>query len=308
MNDLTGPVRDVERITQRAGVPDDVATYAGLIVDRLTQNDYQIPADGRTYGAAVYVACRDEGFPLSADEVAEASGLSETAINREYKRIVDRLGISPERVSPSRCLDRYLSEFDVPERVEEEAVSLLDLGREHGLWMNRTGYVSAATALYTAAYREDYDLTQADFEKVGVGATTVRKAYPSLLSLCEDEDEDDRTSGKIVPGDETAVEDRLVEAVEEIHAQVDVPDLVLGEATEVIGNLLDEDSPDGEGTGPCPAWVYGKSPGPIAAGIYWIAASRNRFDVSQSEVADAASVHKVTVNRRVSSVRESIEA
>lgn len=299
---LSGPLRDPEEIAQRAGLSESIGSYARLILDRLEQNDYQIPADGRTYGAVVYVAARDEAEPVTAEEIADASNIPETAITRGYKRVISALDITPERVPPSSFLDRLIDEFEVPEEVGQTAVDLLSAGREAELWATRSSAVSASLALYASAVVENYDdITQQDFEAVGVSGSAVRKNYEAVVQLSDESptEEDNKIRG---PADTPG----LFEAVEAIHSKIEgVPERVLDDAREILSaverQVRDEDSPE-SGT-----WVRGKSPRPIAAGAYWIAANRNRLSVSQSEVAQAADTHKVTVNRRVGTLREEVE-
>lgn len=289
--ELTGPLKDPSRIAQRAGLPESVGDYADMILDRLREDNYQIPADARTFAATVYVAARDEGEPVTAGEIADAGGVQETAISREFRRVVEELGISPELVSPERFLDRFTEELDVPENVASTAVDLFRQGEEANLWANRTGAVSASMCLYASAVSHGYDeLTQKDFEEFGVSRTSIRKGYKQVLELLDGEEAE---SGKMNAPEDT---EALFEAVESIHDEVGVPDAVLDDARDILEQVAGDE------------WVLGKSASPIAAGAYWLAAEQNRLSVSQAEVADAADSHKVTVNRRVGAIRENTDA
>jgi transcription initiation factor TFIIIB Brf1 subunit/transcription initiation factor TFIIB len=285
--DLTGPLKDPTRIVDRADLPESVGSYASVILDRLREDDYHIPADARTYAAAVYVAARDEGQPITPGEIADASGVEERALSREYRRLVEFLDISPSLVSPSDYLSRFVEELDVSPSVAETATDLLAEGEEAGLWANRTPAVSAALSLYAASDLDDGDLTQVRFEEVGVSRTSVRKGYRDVLDLRDASEEDQ----KLDDGDLTP----LFDALDEIHAQSGFRDRVREDAADLLRDLENEE------------WILGKSPSPIAAGAYWISATANSLRLSQAEAADLAESHKVTVNRRVGSIRESVE-
>lgn len=288
--------KDPMKISEAVGLPDRVGRYADMILDRLENEDYQIPADARTYPAVVYVAARDEKEPVTAGEVAEAAGVDETAVSREFRRIVDALDINPLPDSQEEVrelveafINRFGRELDARNETVELARDLCEEGAEQGLFQNRTHAVTASLCLYAASELSGDSLTQVDFEEFGVSRTSIRKAYRPVMEIRGEASE---SSGKLSAGD---ADERLREAVEEIHEELSFPVVVLDTARDIAEEVAEQE------------WVYGKSPGPIAAGIYWIAADENRMDLSQSDAADAAGVHKVTVNRRVSTIRDSTD-
>jgi len=287
MSTVTERSKDPEAIASEVGLPDVVGRTARVYLDRLEQEDYQIPADARTYPAIVYYASRDEGKPFTAGEVAEQAGVSETAVSREFRRLVDALGHTPEHADPEAFLQRFGNELSASTETVNTALDLYREGADTGLFSNRTPAVVASLCLYAASTLTDDDLTQADFEEFGVSRTSIRKGYKTVLSLRGEE----QSSGKISEGDAA---DRLREAVEAIHSELSFPEVVLDAALERVEEVAGQE------------WVRGKSAGPIASGIYWIAADENRMDLSQGDAADAApgNVHKVTVNRRVAAIRD----
>jgi len=291
MSTVTERSKDPEGIASEVGLPDLVGRTARVYLDRLEQEDYQIPADARTYPAIVYYAARDEGKAWTAGEVAEAAGVSETAVSREFRRLVDALGHTPEHADPEAFLQRFGQELSASSETVNVAVDLYREGADAGLFSNRTPAVVASLCLYAASTLTEDDLTQADFEEFGVSRTSIRKGYNSVLSLRGEE----QSSGKI--SDEDAA-DSLREAVEEIHAELLFPAVVLDSALERVEEIAGQE------------WTRGKSAAPIASAIYWLAADENRMDLSQGDAADAApgNVHKVTVNRRVAAIRENTDS
>lgn len=296
MSTLSERRKDPVEISEAVGLPERVGNYAAMILERLENDDYQIPADARTYPAVVYAAARDELEPVTAGEVAEAAGVSETAVSREFRRIVETLDINPMPENEEEVRDlieafvhRFGRDLDATNATVETARELLREGAEEGLFRNRTHAVAASLALYAASQLTGDDLTQADFEEFGVSRTSIRKAYKQVLSLRDADTED---SGKLTAEN---AEERLREAVEEIHAEVGFPEVVEADALDLASEVAGQD------------WTRGKSAEPIAAGVYWIAADENRMDLSQGDAADAIGVHKVTVNRRVKAIRENTD-
>ena len=289
MSTLSERRKDPTEIAEAVGLPDRVGNYASMILERLQNEDYQIPADARTYPAVVYFAARDEGEPVTAGEVADAAGVEETAVAREFRRVVETLDKQPDHPEIEALVNRFARELDASNETVEVARELLREGEEANLFANRTRAVSASLCLYAASQITGDDLTQVDFETFGVSRTSIRKGYRSVLSLRGDLPED----GKLDAGNS---EERLRETVEEVHAEVEFPDVVLNSALELVEEIGVQ------------GWVYGKSPEPIAAAVYWIAADENRMDLSQGEAAEAIGVHKVTVNRRVAAVRDHLSA
>lgn len=293
--DIAGPVRDTDKIADRADLNDSIAAYASVILDELESDDYQIPADGRTYAAVVYVAARDEGKALTLSEIADAAGVEETAVAREKHRVVDALDISPSLLPPSAFLDRYADSLPVPTEVVSEAVDLVREGNESGLWGARSPAVVAAACLYAADKVVGADsLRQKDFEEVGVSRTSVRDSYREAISL-RDMEASTRKPRSTIEGE---CLDPIRDSVRDLSDEFDdVPEYVVSRALERVDDL--DVSRE---------WLVGKSVSPIAAAVLWLTADDSRVDLTQSEVADAAGTHKVTVNRRVSGLRERLNA
>jgi transcription initiation factor TFIIB len=284
----TERLRDPGEIAEAADLPEQVGDYASMILERLERNGYQKPDDGRTYPAVVYVAARDEGEPVTVEQVADAAGVEETAVGREYKRVVENLDLDGlELVGATEFIDRYADELDLPDETARVAGELHAEGAED-LFGSRSPSVAAALCLYAASRLTDADVTQDAFEEFGVSEISIRKSYSAVLSLREDPEENQKMTS-----DDT---DALLTAVEQVHTNVEgVPDGLLGKARDLVQEVAGA------------SFLVGKSADPVAAAIYWLAAEENRVDVTQAEVADAASTHKVTVNRRVSDVRAALD-
>jgi transcription initiation factor TFIIIB Brf1 subunit/transcription initiation factor TFIIB len=285
----TERLRDPMEIADAADLPEQAGNYARMILERLERQGYQKPDDGRTYPAVVYVAARDEGVPVTVNQVADAAGVEETAVGREYKRVVSNLDLDGlELVGATEFIDRFADSLDLDEGTRRLAVELYQEG-ETDLFAARSPSVSAAACLYAAARLTDADVTQDEFETFGVSEVSIRKTYRDVLAL---RDETPENSQKMTSEDT----DTLLTAVEQVHKNVEnVPDGLLGKARDAVTEV--------EGA----AFLDGKSPEPVAAAIYWLIAEDNRVDVTQEEVASAAETHKVTVNRRVSDVRSVLD-
>jgi len=283
------PLREPEAIAAAADLPESIGSYAAMILERLERTGYQKPDDDRTYPAVVYVAARDEGEPVTVEQVAEAAGVGETAVGREYKRVVENLDLDGlQLVPPTEFIDRYANDLDLTEATTQTAADLYEEGAAE-LFGSRSPSVSAAVCLYAASRLTDAGLTQDDFEAFGVSKVSIRNTYRAVLSLRGEEVQETQK----MTSDDT---DALITAVEQVHTNVEgVPDELLGKARAVVQEVA--------GAG----FLNGKSPEPVAAAIYWIAAKDNRVDVTQEEAANATSTHKVTVNRRVSDVRAARE-
>ena len=286
---ITEPLQDPAGIADAADLSESIGNYGAMILERLDRQGYQKPEDGRTFPAVVYVAARDEGEPVTVEEVADAAGVSETAVAREYKRVVRELDLSGlELVPGEEYIRRYADSLDLSEETRQVALDLFDEGRE-SLFGSRTPSVSAAMCLYAASCITGADLTQDDFTEFGVAEVSIRKGYREVLALRDGEVPESNRMSKSDVG-------TLREAVEQVHRNIgNVPDATFDEARSLVEGVKGAE------------FLSGKSPEPVAAAIYWLAANRTRVDVTQQEAADAAGTHKVTVNRRVSDVRAALD-
>jgi transcription initiation factor TFIIIB Brf1 subunit/transcription initiation factor TFIIB len=190
MSSLSERNKDPYDIAAAVGLPDRVGNYASMILERLQNEDYQVPPDARTYPAVVYVAARDEREPVTAGEIAAAAGVGETAVAREFRRIVEILDITPRpetdddlRNLIESFVHRFGDDLGATGETVETARDLYREGRKQGLFRNRAPAVAASLALYAASCLTDDDLTQADFEAVGVSESSIRKAYRPVVGL-----------------------------------------------------------------------------------------------------------------------------
>lgn len=293
-------LKDPEQIAEEVGLPERVGSYASELLEQLEEEGYEIPADARTYPAIVYVAARDEGVPVTAAEIAEAAGVQETAVGREFNRLTDTLPISPTHPGIEAFVDRFAEDLNASEETVEVARDLLREGQNVSLFQNKTRAVAGAICLYAASRITEGGLTQKQFEKFGVSRTSIRKGYRGVLSLREENPPD----AKLVP---EVVEGRLHTSLDDLHESLDeFPEDVRETAGDLLSQFL-RATVEADGTDTGREWVVGKSPDPIAAAVYWIAAGENRINVLQAELADAANVHKVTISRRTSVIREVLE-
>lgn len=281
---------DPKAIARAVGLPTVVGEYAAQIVDQLESNGYEFPEDGRTAPAAVYLAARDEGEPVTLDEIAVVCELPEAALGREFKKLKKARGIVTAVGDPGDYIRRYGRELGL-EATTEEALSLFADAEDAGVAVvNRTPAVVAGMCLYTMNLytEEDPDLTLSAFEGFGVSEVSIRTAYRPLLDL-RGGDPRDRSERMSKTEDTT----KIAPVIGDLHGAIaNVPEVVYERALALAEEVSGEE------------WVLGKIPESVAAACYWLAAREYRVQVSQQEIADVIGTHKVTVSRRVQEMRD----
>lgn len=268
-------------IGRRAGIPDDVVSMA---VDILNHVDMRY-GDGRGYPGAVYAAARAKGYPITPGDIADAcdpgdvpiiESLSQPkqAIDREMRRVADAHGFDPDNPEPyvSRVCDRLAA----PGQLYDTAVSIAKKGRKRGLADGKSVHGYAAAAVYAAGHVLGDHVDQHDVARVaGVSPVTIRNQYRDLMHV------DERPP---------TLPDRVGDVVDGLDG---VPDVVRSDSRELAKQIDDTEPAEFRGCG-----IDG-----IAAAVVYAVADDNRVDVSQTDVAHAAGVHKGTVINRLQDVR-----
>ncbi len=137
-------------------------------------------SEGRIESAAVCLACRIEGEPWGAKDIAKVSDVSKQHIRSTSWKINSTLSIEVPPHDPSAYIDRYCAELGVSTEVKELAYNILESCPPHFNSGTPTGI--AASAIYGASSQLDRNLTQREIAKTAdVSEVTIRNWYPKQI-------------------------------------------------------------------------------------------------------------------------------
>lgn len=134
----------------------------------------------RLESAAVCLACRIEGEPWGAKDIAKVSDISKQHIRSTSWKLNSTLSIEVPPHDPSAYIERYCDELDVSPEVQELAYTILDSCPPHFKSGTPTGI--AASAVYGASSQLDGDLTQREIAMTAdVSEVTIRNWYSEQI-------------------------------------------------------------------------------------------------------------------------------
>lgn len=170
---------EIDRMASALGVPKSMREIASVLYRRALNEDL---IRGRSIEgiatAMLYVACRQEGFPRSLDELTEVSRVDRSEIARTYRYVARELALALEPADPRQYIPRFCSALELSKAVQSKAIEICTTTAEEGLLSGKspTGY--AAAAIYTASHLCDEETTQSDIASVAqVTEVTIRKRY-----------------------------------------------------------------------------------------------------------------------------------
>lgn len=184
---------EIRRICSALGLPDSLVERA-CVIFRQAQRENLFK--GRSIegfaAAAVYAACRVEGFARTRDEIVEASRADQRELDSAYDALNRDLGLPIAPVDPRAFLPRFASTLDLESAVELEARRYANWLIEEGLAVGRKPGGIAGGCLYRAACDREIDINQCDVAEVaGVSPVTIRGVC-NLLNEADEATTDSR--------------------------------------------------------------------------------------------------------------------
>ncbi len=157
------------------------AVEKGLVRGRSTES---------IIAALLYTTCREEGAPRTLEEISNASNIDKKDIGKTYRYIARKLNI---RILPAKARDyvpRFGSLLNLSEKVQVNAVDVLDEASKHDVTSGKGPIGVAAAALYISAVLSGEKKTQREVaDVIGVTEVTIRNRYKEMVDALGIKDE-----------------------------------------------------------------------------------------------------------------------
>jgi transcription initiation factor TFIIB len=176
---------EIYRLSTSMGLPRAVAETGALLLRRLRPRLAEYSREINMFPAALlHLAIRVHGLPIGARELAEVSGVDPAFIKRLSMQLAGVLGVKALE-SLEACVARFVGALGFPGGIEEHAGRICELAIRAGLSQGRGRRALAAAAVYLAARKLGYKVSQkrvADLAKVSL--TTLRRRVREISRLC----------------------------------------------------------------------------------------------------------------------------
>ncbi len=169
----------IEELGAALNVSEPVLETAGAIFTKVYTEETQ---QGRSLttvaAAALYVACKQEGAPVTSSEIADAAGIEHSHLLRRSKWVQTEIGTPVDTFNPKPFVDEYCEKLGLSEETRELAQNVVTVATKEGVASGKSPSGFAAAAVYYAAKLRDEPCTQKDVHEVsGVSKITIRNRY-----------------------------------------------------------------------------------------------------------------------------------
>ena len=173
---------EIRRIVGALGLSDALRDRACVLFESAQQADLLQGRSLEGFAAAVvYATCRTEGVARTVEELCRVAKADADELRAAYDALNRDLGLPTGPIDPREYVPRFATELDLPDAVRQRAEELVTEAHERNLVSGRNPAGVAAACLYTAARRQNVELTQARAAEVAdVTPVTLRGTYSEL--------------------------------------------------------------------------------------------------------------------------------
>lgn len=134
--------------------------------------------------ASLYAACRNFGVHRTLEDMATASGVGKERIARNYRLLVEELGLETALVDPAKALSSIAAKLSVSEQIMRKALEMVRKAQESSIAAGKNPIALAAAALYIACIAAKEKRTQKAVAKAaGISDVTLRTRSEEIKKL-----------------------------------------------------------------------------------------------------------------------------
>ena len=178
--------RGIERLQLPYSMMNEALTLAQEIIAKKLGRKFSPKAFAESI---LYIACKEQGYPILFKEVCYAMGLNKKEIKRTllvYSTIVQKFR-KTSKPSVNKYVERLVELLGLNERVKEKAIEIVEEAKNRGLVAGRNPVSIAAAAVYYASKKLRVAITQKEIAaKAFITEATLRNRYKELKQLLGD--------------------------------------------------------------------------------------------------------------------------
>lgn len=179
----------LDRLKDKLSLTDTIMEKAAYIYRKAQQRGI---VRGRTIlgilAAAVYVACREMGSPITIGDVAERGNINRREVARNYRTLVFELDIKSPAIDPMKCIAKIANNANITERTKRKAMEIMTDVIRKELSAGKEPMGLAATVLYISSKKTGENKTQLELARAsGVTEVTIRNRFSHLKYMLDAE-------------------------------------------------------------------------------------------------------------------------
>jgi transcription initiation factor TFIIB len=178
-------MRLLSKLTDKMNLPKSVSEEASYIYRKALESKL---IKGRTIPAmvcaSIYGACRNLQVPKTLEDVSNACGIGKERIARNYRVLVEQLGLEAEPIDPAKALSGIVAKLFVSEKASRKALEMIRKAQEVSIAVGKHPASLAAAAIYVACIATGERRTQKEVARAAdVSEVTLRKRSKELGKL-----------------------------------------------------------------------------------------------------------------------------
>ncbi len=136
--------------------------------------------------AAIYIACREMGSPITIRDVAERCNIDRRDVARNYRVLVFELEIKSPAIDPMKCIAKIANKSSISEKTKRGAIEMMEKVIREELSAGKDPMGLAATVLYMSSRKSGENRTQSELAKAsGVTEVTIRNRFNHLKYMLD---------------------------------------------------------------------------------------------------------------------------
>ncbi len=175
---------ELDRIKDKLGLPDSVIEKTAYIYRKVQERGLlRGRSTSAILAAALYIACREMGFPRILKDIIEISNIKKRYIAQAYRMLIIELDLKIPSIDPIKCIIRIANNAKISEKTKRVAIDIMHDIIKKEISAGKDPMALAAAVLYLSCLKTDEKKIQRYIaDAAGVTEVTVRNRYKNIIS------------------------------------------------------------------------------------------------------------------------------
>jgi transcription initiation factor TFIIB len=175
---------ELDRLKDKLGLPNSVIEKTAYIYRKVQERGL---VRGRsisaTLAAALYIACREMGFPRILKDITAISNIRHRHIAKAYRLLIMELDLKIPLIDPIKCIIRIANNAKISEKTKRLAIDIMHNIIKSGISAGKDPMALAAAVLYLSCLKTDENKIQRYIaDAAGVTDVTLRNRYKNIIN------------------------------------------------------------------------------------------------------------------------------
>jgi transcription initiation factor TFIIB len=174
---------ELDRLKDKLGLSDAIIEKTAYIYRKVQERGL---IRGRSISAilaaAVYIACREMGFPRILKDITAISNTKRRYIAQAYRMLIMELDLKIPLIDPIKCIIRIANNAKISEKTKRLAINIMQDIIKSGISAGKDPMGLAAAVLYVSCLKTDENKIQRDIAyAASVTEVTIRNRYKNII-------------------------------------------------------------------------------------------------------------------------------